>query len=70
MLIFKRFTNNGFSVEKDNSCLLFKIEIVIESDGKKGVYGLQGQVCHTGEYETGRYKAIVYMEDANKWFEI
>ncbi len=43
---------------------------MIESDGKKSVYRLQGQVCHTGEYETGRYKAIVYMEDANKWFEI
>lgn len=48
VLIFKRFASNGYTVEKDNSCLLYKAEMIIESDGKKGLYKLNSQICHSG----------------------
>lgn len=28
------------------------------------------QICHEGDYLTGKYKILFHMESANKWFEI
>lgn len=70
LLVFKRFSNNGYTVEKDNSHLVYQPKLQISIQNTTANYRLLGQVCHEGEYETGKYRALVLMEHANKWYEV
>jgi hypothetical protein len=44
------------------------MKLNIISNNNKADYKLISQICHMGDYETGKYKVIFYMEDADKWF--
>jgi ubiquitin C-terminal hydrolase len=62
VLIFKRFHNNDYTMEKDSSHVIYSGNFEIGEQK----YQLIGQICHEGTYEQGNYKSYVLMGD--KWF--
>lgn len=70
IILFKRFSNNGYSIEKDNSQLIYSSKLTLASNNNKAYYNLVNQIGHTGDYETGKYKTLTFFDQAKKWFEI
>lgn len=55
ILIFKRFTKTEYKMEKDSSEVIYNGSLEIES--RK--YKLEAQICHSGEYDGGKFFSYV-----------
>ncbi len=62
VLVFKRFAKTEYKVEKDSSEVVYNGSLEIQNHK----YKLEGQVCHAGEWEGGKFFSYVAFRD--RWF--
>jgi len=62
VLVFKRFNKTEYKMEKDSSEVVYNGSLEIEN--RK--YRLEAQVCHSGEYEGGKFFSFVSFKE--RWF--
>ncbi len=67
ILIFKRFENNMFFVEKNPTLINFTLDNLIINNIK---YSLNSNIIHEGRPNQGNYKIQIKHKCLNEWFEI
>ena len=81
ILIFKRFENNSFFMEKNPTIVNFQIEnLILEEQGlsniknkkekKEKIYSLLSNIIHDGKPGDANFRVQIKNKERNEWFEI
>ena len=80
ILIFKRFENNSFFMEKNPTIVNFPLEnLIIEENGilnnnkkekTKKIYSLISNIIHDGKPGDSNYRVQIKNKERNEWYEI